>query len=155
MERSEKQNRMCLIKSLILFCSDLLRQHIILMCLSMLQSMGKMFKSPESQDLYQRHLSEFVSCVQDRQLYTDSEGRIQALTHLLSQLVLPDLFIVTECLNGILALSGEACDIKTLGRVWVYVGLLGMMLHRPRSPVDPVVKTQILLQLKEREVRTV
>lgn len=130
-----------------------MRQHIVHLFVSMLQSSGKMFRNQDARDLYHQHVSEFVICLQNKG--AKSDRTVHTLTEAVSEVLQSELFIVKECLNGVLELSAPSeADIRTVGRVWVYVGLLGMILHRPRSPVDPVLKSQIKLQLKQREVRT-
>ncbi|XP_062583313.1 midasin-like, partial [Saccostrea cucullata] len=134
----------------------LLRQHNVQLFVSILHSTVAMFKTKESEDKYKQSVSEFITCLQNKDTsHRDSEQIIQTITDLLHGVMGPDLFIVRECLSGILAVSDDEADMSTVGRQWVYVGLLGMLLHKPRSPVDPVVKTQIKLQLKQRELEEI
>ncbi|XP_062583315.1 uncharacterized protein LOC134245069 [Saccostrea cucullata] len=134
----------------------LLRQHIVQVFVSILHSTVAMFKSKEAEDKYKQSVSEFINCLQNKDTsHSNSEQIIQTITNLLNGVMGPDLFIVRECLSGILAVSDDEADMRTVGRQWVYVGLLGMLLHKPRSPVDPVVKTQIKLQLKQRELEEI
>ncbi|XP_062606102.1 midasin-like, partial [Saccostrea cucullata] len=134
----------------------LLRQHIVQVFVSILHSTVSMFKTKESEDKYKHSVSEIITCLQNKDSsHRDSEHIIQTITDPLHGVIGPDLFIVRECLNGVLAVSDDEADMITVGRQWVYVGLLGMLLHKPRSPVDPVVKTQIKLQLKQRELEEI
>ncbi|XP_061171072.1 midasin-like [Saccostrea echinata] len=134
----------------------LVREHIMQVFVLVLHSTVTMFRTKESEDKYKQSVSEFITCLQNKDpSHRDSEHIIQTITDLLHGVMGTDLFIARECLSGVLAISDDEADMNTIGRLWVYVGLLGMLLYRPRSPVDPVVKTRIKLQLKQRELEEI
>lgn len=120
--------------------------------ISVLQSIDKVSNTKEPDDLYHHQVSEFITYIQNKGQCPNSKQTVQTLTETLTGVLPCDTYVVGECLGGVLAVSGEDPDMKTLGRLWVFVGLLSMLLIRPRCPVDPVVKTRIKLQLKQREV---
>jgi hypothetical protein len=120
--------------------------------ISVLQSIQKISNTKSSNDIYNRQVSEFITCIQNKDHCPDSEQMVRTLSETLTGVVSCDRWVVRECLSGVLAVLGGDTDMKTIGRLWVFVGLLGMLLVRPRCPVDPVVKTRIKLQLKQREV---
>ncbi|XP_056015325.1 midasin-like isoform X2 [Ostrea edulis] len=135
--------------------SKLLKQHIVQVLISVLQSIDKVSNTKEPDDLYHHQVSEFITYIQNKGQCPNRKQTVQTLTETLTGVLPCDTHVVGECLGGVLAVSGEDPDMKTLGRLWVFVGLLSMLLIRPRCPVDPVVKTRIKLQLKQRELEEI
>lgn len=82
------------------FIRELMRQHIFHLFVLMLQSIGKMFRNRDTRDLYHQHVSEFVICLQNKG--SNSERTVHTLTEAVSEVLQSELFIVKECLNGVL-----------------------------------------------------